>query len=116
MPSQTPLLTSGQLELAVQGCVRLHFEYFQEQRLHNFSGQHVPMFDHPCSKATCSYIKIEFLVFQCVCEKSLGGFLTRDDHLDSLQSLAAGDKLVSKFPVVWWVRDHFIFLFSTLRL
>lgn len=48
-----------------------------------------------------------------VCAKShqVGGFLARDGHLDSLQSLAACDKLVPKFLVVWWVTDDFLFLF-----
>lgn len=102
MPSQTPLLAAGQLKLAVQGCVWFSFEDLQEQRLHNFSGQHAPVLGHPCSKAACSYIKIEFLIFQCVCKKSSGCWAShqRRDHLDSLQSLAACDKSVPKFPVV----------------
>lgn len=61
--------------------------------------------------------KLNFLYFS-VCAKShqVGGFLTRDDHMDCIHSLAACDKLVSKFPIVYWVRDRFQFLFSTLRL
>ena len=37
----------GQLELAAQGCVQLGFEYLQECRLHNLSGQPVPVLGHP---------------------------------------------------------------------
>lgn len=114
-PSQATLLTAEQLKLAVQGWAWLGFEYLWEERLHNFSGQHVLVLGHPCSKAACSYIKIEFLV--CVCKESSSGWVShqRCDRLGLSTVLAACDKLVPKFPVVWWVRDYFLFLFSTWR-
>jgi len=44
-----PLLKKGQLKPAAQDCVQMDFECLQGQRLHNLSGQPVPMLSHPLS-------------------------------------------------------------------
>ena len=48
--SSTPMLKAGSAEQFNQDCLLLGFEHLQEWRHHNLSGQHVPMFNHPCDK------------------------------------------------------------------
>lgn len=94
MCSQTSLPTSGQLKLAVHGCVGFCFEYFQGQRLHKFSGNMCQCLVTLAVKQLILILKLNFL-YVSVCAKShqVGGFLTRDDYLDSVQSLAACDQV-----------------------
>lgn len=45
-PLVKPLSKQGQEQQAAQGRVQSAFEYLQGRRLHNLSGQPVPVFDH----------------------------------------------------------------------
>ena len=49
-PSPAPLPKQDQLEQVAQDCVQSSSEYLQGWRLHNSSGQTVPVFDHPQNK------------------------------------------------------------------
>jgi len=51
----------GQLQQVDQDGVQLTFEYLQGWRLHNLSGQSVPLLSLPCSKKVFSCVQIEFL-------------------------------------------------------
>ena len=46
----TPLRQEGHPEQVALDCVQSGVEYLQRRRLHNLSGQPVPVFDHPDSK------------------------------------------------------------------
>ena len=46
----TPLLKLGHLKPVAQGHVQTAFEYLQGGRLHNLSGQTLPVLSHPHSK------------------------------------------------------------------
>jgi len=49
-PIPTPLPKQGHLQQAAQDCAQAGFEYLQRKRLHNPSGQPVPVLHHPQSK------------------------------------------------------------------
>lgn len=46
VPLVQPLSKQGQAEQVAQDHVQSATEYLQEQRLHNLSGQPVPVFEH----------------------------------------------------------------------
>lgn len=57
----------GQIQLAstagIQDCALLGLEYFQHWRLHKFSGQPIPVFNHPQStKNSFHYVHIKFVM------------------------------------------------------
>ena len=62
----TPLLRQGHLEPVAQDRVQVAFEYLQGGRLHNLSGQPVPVLSHPHSKTVFSEVQREPSVFQFV--------------------------------------------------
>ena len=59
-------LKHGHLELVAQVCIQLGFAYLQGWRLHNLSGQPVPVLGHPHSKRVFPDVQREPPVFQCV--------------------------------------------------
>lgn len=62
---QSPHSKQGQWQPAAQGCVLLEFGYLSWWRLHNLSGQFVPVFDQPhIKRGSFSAIQMEFPVFQ----------------------------------------------------
>lgn len=63
-----PLSKQGQAQQDAQGHVQSASEYLQEQRLHNLSGQPVPVFDHLHSELHFLMYKWIFLYFNlCSC-------------------------------------------------
>jgi len=60
------LLKQGYLEPVAQGCVQTAFEYLQGWRLHNLSGQPVPVLGHPDSKKVFPDVQRQPPVFQLV--------------------------------------------------
>uniref|UniRef100_A0A8B9Q4U4 Transmembrane protein 19 n=1 Tax=Apteryx owenii TaxID=8824 RepID=A0A8B9Q4U4_APTOW len=64
--SPTLLLKQGHLEHVAQDPVQVGFEYLQGWRLHNLSGQPVPVLCHPHSKEVFHYVQLELPVFQFV--------------------------------------------------
>ena len=46
----TPVLKQGHLEQVAQDCIQMAFQYLQGWRLHNLSGQPVPVLGHSPSK------------------------------------------------------------------
>jgi len=60
------MLKQGHLELFAQDHVQIAFEYLQELRLHNISGQLVPVLDYPHSEKLFSDVQREPLVFRFV--------------------------------------------------
>jgi len=57
---QPPYSKQVQLQQVAQGRIQASFEYLQRWRLHNVSGQHVPVSDYPHSKIVFSYIQVDF--------------------------------------------------------
>uniref|UniRef100_A0A8B9PTS4 Tectonin beta-propeller repeat containing 2 n=1 Tax=Apteryx owenii TaxID=8824 RepID=A0A8B9PTS4_APTOW len=64
--SPTPLLKQGHLEHIVQDRIQACFEYLQRRRLHNLSGQPVPVLCHPHSEKVFPHVQMEASVFQFV--------------------------------------------------
>jgi len=62
----TPLPKQGHLQQAAQDLVQASFEYLQRRRLHNLSGQPVPVLCHPQSEEVLPHVQLEFPVLQCV--------------------------------------------------
>ena len=62
----TPLLKQGHVEGVAQDCVQMAFEYLQGWRLHNLSGQPVPVLSHPHSEKVFPGVHREPPVFQFV--------------------------------------------------
>jgi len=62
-PSPTPLPKQGHLEQATQDLVQVGFEYLQRRRLHNHSGQLVPVLHHPQSKVVLPCNEVLALYF-----------------------------------------------------
>ena len=61
-----PLLKQGLLQLVAQEHVQMAFEHLQGWRLHNLSGQPVPVLGHPHSEKVFPDAQREPPVFQCV--------------------------------------------------
>ena len=61
--SPTPLTKQGHLKQAAQDLGQVGFEYLQRSRLHNPSGQPVPVLCHPPSKEVL-YVQMELPVLQ----------------------------------------------------
>jgi len=62
----TPVLKQGHLEPVVQDSVQLAFKYLQGWRLHNPSGQPLPLLSHPHSEKVFPDVQTEPSVFQAV--------------------------------------------------
>ena len=62
----TPLLKEGHLKLIAQDHVQMAFEHLQGVRLHNLSGQPVPVLCDPHSKKVFPHVQREPPVFQFV--------------------------------------------------
>jgi len=58
-PSPTPLPKQGHLQQAAQGLVQASFEYLQRRRLHNPTGQPVPVLCHPQSEEVLPHVQLE---------------------------------------------------------
>ena len=65
-PSPTPLSKQDHLEQVAQDCVQAGFEYLQRRRLHNPSGQPVPVLRHPQSKEVLPHVQMELPMLQFV--------------------------------------------------
>ena len=63
--SPNSLLEQDHLEQVAQDGIQAGFEYLQRRRLHNLSGQPVPVLGHPQSKVF-PHIQMELPVFQFV--------------------------------------------------
>jgi len=65
--SPTPLPKQGHLQQAAQDHIYVGFEYLQIRRLHNLSGQPVPVLHHPQSKQVLLHVQLELLMlFLCL--------------------------------------------------
>lgn len=64
--SSTLLLKQIHLEQTAQDRIQAGFEYLQRRRVHNLSGQPVPVLWHPQSRKVFSYILIKLPVIQFV--------------------------------------------------
>ena len=64
--SPTPLTKQGHLEQAAQDHVQAGFEYLQRRRLHNLSGQPVPVLHHPQSEEVLPPVQTELPMLQFV--------------------------------------------------
>ena len=64
--SSTPQLKQGQLEQVASDRVQLDFEYLKGWRLHNHSGQPLPVVGHPHSKKVLPDVQTDPSVFQFV--------------------------------------------------
>ena len=86
---ESPLLKQDQLERDSQYRIQLGFEYFHGWRLHNLSGQPVPVINHPPSREVFYCIEMEGPVLQflpIVCHCAAGRRL----WLPLLHSLPSG--------------------------
>ena len=63
--SPTRLPKQGHLQQAAQDCVQAGFEYLQ-RRLHNLSGQPVPVLHHPQSEEVLPHVQTELPMLQFV--------------------------------------------------
>ena len=61
-----PPAEQGQMEQVGLGCVQSGFQYLQEWRLHNLSGQPVPLLSHPLRKKVFASTQTEPPVSQSV--------------------------------------------------
>jgi len=59
----TPLPKQGHLQQAAQDLVQPGFEYPQRRRLHNPSGQPVPVLHHPQSEEVLPHVQMNLLCF-----------------------------------------------------
>jgi len=57
--SPTPLPKQGHVEQVAQDLVQVGFEYLQRRRLHNPSGQPVPVLCHPQTKEVLPHVQME---------------------------------------------------------
>jgi len=64
--SPTPLPRQGHLKQAAQDQVQVGFEYLQTRRIHNPSGQPVPVLCLPQSKEVLPHVQMELPVLQSV--------------------------------------------------
>lgn len=64
--SPTALLKQGHLKQVAWDSVQAGFESLQSKKLHNFSGQPIPVLCHPQSKEILPRIQVELRVFQFV--------------------------------------------------
>jgi len=64
--SPTPLTKQGHPEQAAQDLVRAGLEYLQRRRLHNLSGQPVPVLYHPQSEEVLPHVQLELPTLQFV--------------------------------------------------
>jgi len=64
--SPTPLLKQGRLQQAAQDRLKAGLEYLQRRRLHNFSGQPVPVLHHPQSEEVLPHVQMELPMLQFV--------------------------------------------------
>jgi len=64
--SPTPLPKQSHLEQAAQDLVQAGLEYLQRRRLHNSSGQPVPVLHHPQSEEDFPHVQTELPVLQFV--------------------------------------------------
>jgi len=60
--SPTPLPKQGHLEQAAQDPVQAGLEYLQRRRLHNSSGQPVPVLCHPQTKGVLPHVQTELML------------------------------------------------------
>ena len=65
-PCPTPLLKQGHPERVPQDCARTAFEYLHGGRLHDLSGQPVPVLGHPHSEKVFPDVQSEPPGFQFV--------------------------------------------------
>jgi len=63
--SPNSLLKKGHLEQAAQDLVQAGFEYLQRRRIHNLSGQPVPVLRHPQSEVL-PHVQMELPMLQFV--------------------------------------------------
>jgi len=68
--SPTLLPKKGHLELTAQDLVQVEFEYLQSRRLHNPSGQPVPVLRHAQNKEVLPHVQMELPVLQ-LCTRRL---------------------------------------------
>jgi len=64
--SPTVLLNQGHLQQAAQDFVQAGLEYLQRRRLHNPSGQTVPVLRHPQSEEILPHVQTELPLLQFV--------------------------------------------------
>ena len=64
--SPTPLAKQGHLQQAAQDLVQAGLEYFQRRRLHNLSGQPVPVLCHPQREEVLCHVQTELPMLQFV--------------------------------------------------
>jgi len=62
----TPLLQQVHLKQAAQDFVQAGYEYFQRRRLHNPSGQPIPLLLHPQSEEVLPHVQTELPMLQFV--------------------------------------------------
>jgi len=65
-PNPTPVPKQGHLEQAAQDLVQVGLEYLQRRRLHNSSGQPVPVLRHPQREEVLPHVQTELPVLQFV--------------------------------------------------
>jgi len=64
--SPAPLPKQGPLQQAAEDLVQAGFEYHQRRRIHNISGQPVPVVRHPQMEEVLPYVQVELPMFQFV--------------------------------------------------
>jgi len=64
--SPTPLLKQGHLQQAVEDFVQVGLEYLQRRRIHNLSGQPVPVLHHPQNEEDLPHVQLELPMLQFV--------------------------------------------------
>jgi len=62
----SPLPEQGHLQQAAQDLVQAGLEYLRRRRLHNLSGQPVPVRHHPQSEEVLPHVQLEFPLLQFV--------------------------------------------------
>ena len=63
---QPPLPRQGHLKQVAQDHVQVGFEYLQRRRLHNLSGQPVPVLHHPQRDEVLLHVQMELPMFHFV--------------------------------------------------
>jgi len=64
--SPTPLPKQGHLEQTAQDLVQAGFEYLQRRRIHNPSGQPVPVLHHPQREEVLPHVQTKLPMLQFV--------------------------------------------------
>jgi len=63
---QSPLPKQGHLQKAAQDCIQAGFEYLQGRKIHNPSGEPVPVLCHPQREEVPPPVQMELPMFQFV--------------------------------------------------